>query len=312
ADTRPARVRPAPAIVGGQRHRAAADGERAPRCVSHGGGPAGDDAAGRPARRARPTEHRADASGSSGQERASGGARPRGRERLRRRRADRSRPHQPAVQRGEAHAQRRRRAHRGASGSGCTGRGPGARRRQRSGDPAGRRATHLRPLLSGARQKAGWQWTGLGLLQARGRAPRRQDHGGERRPARSDRRVHPPGGGPDRGEAGAVAMIRLRRYVGQLFPVRPAERRLTAFLYALLMLMVLSDWVGQFTADSLFVKRLGVGWLPLMFVLTPIAMLVTSAILFAVIDRVRRRALLIGYVIVVMLLAVVIQLALPL
>src|SRR5439155_160757 len=83
---------------------------------------------------------------------------------------DRSRPHQPAVQRGEAHAQRRRRAHRGASGSGCTGRGPGARRRQRSGDPAGRRATHLRPLLSGARQKAGWQWTGLGLLQARGRA----------------------------------------------------------------------------------------------------------------------------------------------
>jgi len=107
-------------------------------------------------------------------------------------------------------------------------------------------------------------------------------------------------------------MIRLRRYVGQLFPVRPAERRLTAFLYALLMLMVLSDWVGKVTADSLFVKRLGVEWLPLMFVLTPIAMLVTSAILFAVIDRVRRRALLIGYVIVVMLLAVVIQLALPL
>jgi hypothetical protein len=55
-----------------------------------------------------------------------------------------------------------------------------------------------------------------------------------------------------------------------------------------------------------------VEWLPLMFVLTPLAMLVTSALLFAVIDRVRRRALLIGYVVVVMTLAVAIQLALPL
>ena len=104
----------------------------------------------------------------------------------------------------------------------------------------------------------------------------------------------------------------MRRYLAGLFPVRREERGLTTFLYALLTLMVLSDWVGKVTADGLFVKRLGIEWLPLMFVLTPIAMLGTSALLFAVIDRVRRRALLIGYVIVVMLLAIAIQLALPL
>ena len=107
-------------------------------------------------------------------------------------------------------------------------------------------------------------------------------------------------------------MRRVSRWARALFPVRTEERSLTLFLYALLTLMVLSDWVGKVTADSLFVKRLGVEWLPLMFVLTPIAMLATSALLFAVIDRVRRRALLIGYVAVVMLLAVAIQIALPL
>jgi AAA family ATP:ADP antiporter len=104
----------------------------------------------------------------------------------------------------------------------------------------------------------------------------------------------------------------IRRYLGALFPARREERGLALFLYAFLTVMVLSDWVGKVTADSLFVKRLGVEWLPLMFVLTPVAMLLTSALLFAVIDRVRRRTLLIGYLVTVMLLAVAIQLALPL
>ena len=107
-------------------------------------------------------------------------------------------------------------------------------------------------------------------------------------------------------------MRRFRATLAALLPVRPEERRLTLFLYALLMLMVLSDWVGKVAADGLFVKRLGVEWLPVMFVVTPLAMLATSALLFAVIDRVRRRQLLIGYVIAVMLIGVVIQLALPL
>lgn len=106
-------------------------------------------------------------------------------------------------------------------------------------------------------------------------------------------------------------MRRLGRYLRGLLPVRPEERRLALFLYVLLTLMVLADWVGKVGADSLFVKRFGVEWLPVMFVATPLVMLATSAILFAVIDRLRRRTLLLGYVGVVMVLAVVIQLAIP-
>jgi ATP/ADP translocase len=101
------------------------------------------------------------------------------------------------------------------------------------------------------------------------------------------------------------------RYLRGLLPLQRDERRLALFLYALLTLMVLADWVGKVGSDSLFVKRFGVQWLPVMFVATPIAMLATSALLFAVIDRLRRRTLLLGYVAAVMVLSVAIQAALP-
>ena len=76
--------------------------------------------------------------------------------------------------------------------------------------------------------------------------------------------------------------------------------------------MVLSDWIGKVGADSLFVKRYGVQNIPLMYVLTPIAMLATSAVVFAVMGRVRRRTLLLYFIAGVMLVSVAIQAALPL
>jgi ATP/ADP translocase len=107
-------------------------------------------------------------------------------------------------------------------------------------------------------------------------------------------------------------MNSLIGYVRTLLPVRPEERGLTAFLYVLLVLMVMADWVGKIGSDSLFVKRFGVEYVPIMYIVTPIAMLVTAALLFAIIDRVKRRALLLGYVAAVLLASVVLQAMLPL
>jgi ATP/ADP translocase len=101
-------------------------------------------------------------------------------------------------------------------------------------------------------------------------------------------------------------------YLRGLLPVRREERGLAAFLYALLVLMVLADWVGKIGSDSLFVKRFGVQYVPVMYVITPIVMLATAALLFAVIDRVKRRTLLLAYVAAVVLASVAIQAMLPL
>ncbi len=105
---------------------------------------------------------------------------------------------------------------------------------------------------------------------------------------------------------GALAPLR------RLLDVRREERGLFLLLYVLLTLMVLADWVGKVGADSLFVKRFGVQYIPAMYIVTPLAMLATSALLFAVIDRIRRRTLLFYYIAAVMVASVAIQLALPL
>ncbi len=107
-------------------------------------------------------------------------------------------------------------------------------------------------------------------------------------------------------------MTALTRYLRSLLPAKPGERKLALLLYTLLTLMVLADWVGKVGADSLFVKRLGVQYIPAMYIVTPIAMLATSALLFALVDRVRRRALLFYYCLFVAVASLAIQAAVPL
>ena len=80
------------------------------------------------------------------------------------------------------------------------------------------------------------------------------------------------------------------------------------FLYLLLTLMVAADWVGKLGADALFVKRYGVQYVPVMYIVTPFAMLAVSALIFFSVDRVRRRTMLLWYVAGVTLLSIVIQL----
>jgi len=97
------------------------------------------------------------------------------------------------------------------------------------------------------------------------------------------------------------------RIMRDAFPLRRGEWGLGLFLYALLTLMVASDWIGKLGADSLFVKRWGVNYVPVMYIVTPIAMLAVSAMIFFFVDRVRRRTLLLWYVAGVTVLSVAIQ-----
>jgi ATP/ADP translocase len=97
---------------------------------------------------------------------------------------------------------------------------------------------------------------------------------------------------------------RIRR---DAFPLRRGEWGLGLFLYALLTLMVAADWVGKLGADALFVKRWGVNYVSVMYIVTPIAMLAVSALIFFFVDRVRRRTLLLWYVAGVTVLSLAIQ-----
>src|SRR2546428_11136146 len=99
----------------------------------------------------------------------------------------------------------------------------------------------------------------------------------------------------------------LRRITRDAFPLKGGEWRLGLSLYALLTLMVAADWVGKLGADSLFVKRWGVNYVPVMYIVTPVVMLAVSALIFCFVDRVRRRTLLLWYVAGVTLLSVAIQ-----
>src|SRR3989454_2033539 len=97
------------------------------------------------------------------------------------------------------------------------------------------------------------------------------------------------------------------RVIRDAFPLKRGEWGLGLFLYALLTLMVAADWVGKLGADSLFVKRWGVNYVPVMYIVTPVAMLAVSAMIFFFVDRVRRRTLLLWYVAAATLLSVAIQ-----
>ena len=101
----------------------------------------------------------------------------------------------------------------------------------------------------------------------------------------------------------------MRRLLRDAMPLRRGEWGLALFLYFLLTVMVGADWVGKLGADALFVKRYGVQNVPWMYIITPIAMLAVSALIFFFIDRMRRRTMLLVYVLAVTLASVGIQYA---
>jgi len=99
------------------------------------------------------------------------------------------------------------------------------------------------------------------------------------------------------------------RFLRDALPLRRGEWGLALFLYFLLTIMVGADWVGKLGADALFVKRYGVQNVPWMYIITPIAMLAVSALIFFFIDRMRRRTMLLVYVAAVSLMSIGIQYA---
>jgi ATP/ADP translocase len=101
----------------------------------------------------------------------------------------------------------------------------------------------------------------------------------------------------------------MRRLLRDAMPLRRGEWGLALFLYFLLTVMVGADWVGKLGADALFVKRYGVQNVPWMYIITPIAMLAVSALIFFFIDRMRRRTMLLVYVAAVTVASVGIQYA---
>lgn len=101
----------------------------------------------------------------------------------------------------------------------------------------------------------------------------------------------------------------MRSIVRDALPLRRGEWGLALFLYFLLTVMVGADWVGKLGADALFVKRYGVQNVPWMYVITPIAMLAVSALIFFFIDRMRRRTMLLVYVAAVTVFSLALQYA---
>ena len=101
----------------------------------------------------------------------------------------------------------------------------------------------------------------------------------------------------------------MRRLLRDALPLRRGEWGLALFLYFLLTVMVGADWVGKLGADALFVKRYGVQNVPYMYIITPIAMLAVSALIFFFIDRMRRRTMLLVYVAAVTIFSVGLQYA---
>jgi ATP/ADP translocase len=101
----------------------------------------------------------------------------------------------------------------------------------------------------------------------------------------------------------------ITRVVRDVFPLKRGEWGLALFLYMLLTVMVAADWVGKLGADALFVKRAGIENIPGMYIITPIAMLAVSALIFFFIDRMRRRTMLLVYVASVTVFSVALQYA---
>ena len=101
----------------------------------------------------------------------------------------------------------------------------------------------------------------------------------------------------------------VRRLFRDALPLKRGEWGLALFLYFLLTVMVGTDWIGKLGADALFVKRYGIEKVPWMYILTPIAMLAVSALIFFFIDRMRRRTMLLVYVASVTVFSIALQYA---
>ena len=101
----------------------------------------------------------------------------------------------------------------------------------------------------------------------------------------------------------------IGRILRDALPLKRGEWGLALFLYFLLTVMVGADWVGKLGADALFVKRYGVANVPWMYIITPIAMLAVSALIFFFIDRMRRRTMLLVYVAAVTVFSIGLQYA---
>jgi ATP/ADP translocase len=101
----------------------------------------------------------------------------------------------------------------------------------------------------------------------------------------------------------------LGRLLRDALPLKRGEWGLALFLYFLLTVMVGTDWIGKLGADALFVKRYGIEQVPWMYILTPIAMLAVSALIFFFIDRMRRRTMLLVYVAAVSVFSIALQIA---
>ena len=96
-----------------------------------------------------------------------------------------------------------------------------------------------------------------------------------------------------------------------LFPVRREERGIVFLLYSLLSVTVIANWVGKVGSNSIFIKNVGVGYLPVAYILAPVVLLMASSVIFALVGTMRRRDLFIWYVGIVTLLSIVAQVALP-
>ena len=100
-------------------------------------------------------------------------------------------------------------------------------------------------------------------------------------------------------------------WLAGLFPVRRGERGIVFLLYALLSLTVVANWVGKVGSNSIFIKNVGVAYLPVAYVLAPVVLLIASSVIFSLVGRMKRRDLFIWYVGIVAVLSVVAQVALP-
>lgn len=100
-------------------------------------------------------------------------------------------------------------------------------------------------------------------------------------------------------------------WIRSLYPVRREERGIVFLLYTLLSITVIANWVGKVGSNSIFIKSVGVKYLPIAYVIAPVVLLVASSVIFSLVGRMRRRDLFIWYVGIVTVLSVAAQVLLP-
>lgn len=100
-------------------------------------------------------------------------------------------------------------------------------------------------------------------------------------------------------------------WLRSLFPVRREERGIVFLLYTLLSVTVIANWVGKVGSNSIFIKSVGVTYLPIAYLIAPLVLLIASSVIFSLVGKMRRRDLLIWYVGIVTLLSIAAQVLLP-